>query len=137
MVDHGVKLELMAGTCLVGGHGPGNGIEGEIVEFLSVRRSQGNDEVASLPGVVDQRRRNHLWTRHSRGLALGGGADDRLSLGQSDHIVFSDDGFNLLEALLIERQNGLGSQLLGFQSFHHVTIVAARQMTLQGNFRSF
>ena len=65
-----------------------------------------------------------------RGLGGSGDPDPRRPVGKSNNLFIDDDLFNLLQPLLVKRQNGVAHQLLLLQFADHVAIVARRQVPL-------
>ena len=136
MFEHGIKLQLVAGTGLVRGERPGRRIESEVVVFLGAglagpcRNIQRQNKLALLPGIVQKWRRHHVRRRLLRGLGRGGNPDSRRAIGQRDDLFLDDDLFDLLQPLLVKRQNGVAHQLLLLQLADHVAIVARRQVPL-------
>ena len=65
-----------------------------------------------------------------RGFGGIGDADSRWTVGQRDQLMIDDDFFNLLQAILIKRQNRIAYDLFLLQFADYIAVVARRQIAL-------
>ena len=131
MLDHGVELQFMAGPCFVRGEGPRDRIESEVIVLVHSaarcrRDIERQNELSALTGIVQKRRRTHVWGRLLRGFSRRREPDDGGAVRQSDQILRNDDLFDFMQAIFEEGQNRLAGDLLLLQFRDYCAIVAGR-----------
>src|ERR1051326_6997494 len=77
---------------------------------------------AFLPGVVQKWRRRHVRSRLLRGFGGIGDADSSWAVGQCNQLMINDDFFDLLQTLLVKRQDGIAYDLFLLQLADDITI---------------
>ena len=142
MLHQGSERQFGCGVCFVSGQSPGRRGKREVVILLRRRMpfSGGNVErqnkLALLAGVVQERRCGHVRCGLLRGLGGRRNSDPRRAIGQRHQVLLPDDLFNLLQPVLIKRQDRVAHQLLLFQFTNDVAIVARWQLALLGDLGS-
>src|SRR5207247_4974537 len=141
MLQHGVKLQLVSRTRLVRGERPCCGIEGEVVVFLrsslagACRYVEWQNELAFFSGVVQKRWRDHVRRRLLRSFGGRGDTDACRPVGQGDDLLIYDDPLDLLQAVLVKRQNAVANQLLLLELAYHAAVITCGQVALLRNLR--